>query len=65
MLHHTVGCVHNDDVCWIDGDGTEWHRGVYTGVYRVRQRAIEPPPLVCDFLRENNVTFDWESVGRK
>lgn len=59
MLHHLSGCVHDENgkMCWTDGDKVEWHRGLVTGVYRVRSIVppSPPPKLVSDFIRGDNI----------
>ena len=33
-LHHDGSCSGRRQFCWRDDEGTEWHRGYFTGVYR-------------------------------
>ena len=33
-LHHNGACSDQNQFCWRDAEGAEWHRGNYTGVYR-------------------------------
>ena len=39
MVTHTEGCV-EDERCWVDEFGVEWHPGRMSGVYIVREGTI-------------------------
>ena len=54
--NHVSGCV-SDGRCWNDDDGTEWHPGHSTGVYRVLRVKPTPPSeyLKCDFIRDDQI----------